>query len=207
MVLELIKDTKSKSDATQSRRRITLSVGDSNVDRYGKTIAYCSNWWSKKHNNTTWGQNILGITIKIGDIAIPLNTCLVSKQGRGNTKRPVLFVVMMQEVLDFFDAEGVNIRKYPITFYSWYGSKKLVNILSDLGFVPILVYGKNNYVMTIGIKKRNFRFTKSLYNCVKVNGDVVINLFVVSKPQIQHLVSVLCCSFMIWARYVHSWFW
>ena len=153
MAVELVKDTEAKSDATQSRRRITLSVDDSNVDRYGKTIAYCSNWWSKKHNNTIWGQNILGITIKIGDIVIPLNTRLVPKQGRGNTKKPVLFVVMMREVLDFFDAEGIDIRKYPITFDSWYGSRKLVNTLSDLGFVSILVHGKSNYVMTIANKK------------------------------------------------------
>ena len=153
MALELIKDTESKSGSTQSRRRITLSVDDSNVDRYGKTIAYCSNWWSKKRNNTTWGQNILGITIKIGDIVIPLNTRLVSKQGRGNTKKPDLFVAMMKDVLDFFDAHSIDIRKYPITFDSWYGSKELIQILSNLGFRSILVHGKNNYVMTIKDKK------------------------------------------------------
>ena len=160
MALELIKDTESKSGATQSRRRPTLSVDDSNVDRYGKTIADCSNWWSKKHNNTIWGQNILGITIKIGDIVIPLNTRLVSKQGRGNTKKPVLFVAMMEEVLDFFDAQGVDIRKYPITFDSWYGSKKLIQILSDLGFVSILVHGPSNYVMTINHKKEKLSVHK-----------------------------------------------
>ena len=153
MALDLIKDTESKSASTQSRRRPTISVDDSNVDRYGKTIAYCSNWWSKKHNNTTWGQNILGITIKIGDIVIPLNIRLVSKQGRGNTKKPDLFVAMMKDVLDFFDAHNIDIRKYPITFDSWYGSKELIQILSDLGFVSILVHGKNNYVMTIKNKK------------------------------------------------------
>ena len=150
--LEFIKDTELKSASTQSRRRITLSVDDSNVDRYGKTIAYCSNWWSKKHHKSIWGQNVLAITIKIGDIVIPLNIRLVSKKGRGNTDKPSLFMAMIKEVLDFFDAEGIDIRKYPITFDSWYGSKKLVNILLDLGFVSILVHGKSNYVMTIGNK-------------------------------------------------------
>ena len=52
MAVELIKDTEAKNAATQSRRCPTLSADDSNVDRYGKTIAYCANWWSKKHNNT-----------------------------------------------------------------------------------------------------------------------------------------------------------
>ena len=36
--LEFIKDTELKSASTQSRRRITLSVDDSNVDRYGKRL-------------------------------------------------------------------------------------------------------------------------------------------------------------------------
>ncbi len=45
MALELIKDTESKSASTQSRRRPTLSVDDSNVDQYGKTMSYCSNWF------------------------------------------------------------------------------------------------------------------------------------------------------------------
>lgn len=92
MALELIKDTAQKSASTQSRRCITLSVDDTNVERYGKKISYCSNWWSKKQNNSIWAQNVLGITIKIGDIVIPLNTRIVSKKGCGNTNKPSLFI-------------------------------------------------------------------------------------------------------------------
>ena len=57
---------------------------------------------------------------------------------------------MLKEVLDFFGAEGVELRKYLITFDSWYGSQKLIDSLSDLGFECILVHGKSNYVMSIG---------------------------------------------------------
>ena len=57
---------------------------------------------------------------------------------------------MIKEVLEFFDAHEIDLRKYPITFDSWYGSRKLVETLSDLGFASILVHGKNNYVMRIG---------------------------------------------------------
>ncbi len=80
---------------------------------------------------------MLGITIKIGELIIPLNMLLVSKQGRGNTDKPACFVSMIKEVLDFFAAEGVDLRKYPITFDSWYGSQKLIDILTNLGFVEI----------------------------------------------------------------------
>ena len=79
--------------------------------------------------------------------------CFVSKQGRGNTDKPSCFVSMLKEILDFFDAEGVDLRKYPITFDSWYGSRKLIDILRKMGFETILIHAKNNYVMTIGEEK------------------------------------------------------
>ena len=79
--------------------------------------------------------------------------CYVSKQGRGNTDKPSCFVSMLKEILDFFDTQGVELRKYPITFDSWYGSRKLIDILRKMGFETILIHGKNNYVMTIGEEK------------------------------------------------------
>ena len=42
-----IQDTEAKSASTQSRRRVTLSVDDTNDPRYGKLLSYCYNWWSK----------------------------------------------------------------------------------------------------------------------------------------------------------------
>ena len=149
IAIEEIRKIVSKSASTLSRRCITISVDDTNDPRYGKLLSYCYNWWSKKHNNTIRGRNVLAITIKIGSLIIPLNIRIVSKQGRGNTDKPNLFDTMLKEVLAFFEAEGIELTKYPITFDSWYGSKELVQSLSDLGFDRILVHGKNNYVMTI----------------------------------------------------------
>ena len=144
-----IQDTESKSASTRSRRRITISVDDTNDKRYGKLLSYFFKWWSKKENRTVRCRNILGITIKIGDMIIPLNLRLVSKQGRGNTDKPSLLVVMLKEVLSFFETEGIDLTKYPITFDTWYGRQHLIQILSDMGFDSILVHGKNNYVMDI----------------------------------------------------------
>ena len=62
---------------------------------------------------------------------------LVSKQGRGNTDKTTLVITMIKEVLDCFDTQGIDLRKYPITFDSWYGSRKLVDALSELGFTSI----------------------------------------------------------------------
>ena len=149
IAIRKIRDTESKSASTKSRRRITISVDDTNDPRYGKVLSYCYNWWSKKQNNTIRGRNVLAITIKIGRMIIPLNIRIVSKQGRGNTDKPSLFDAMLKDVLDFFDAEGVDLRRYPITFDSWYGSHQLVQNLSDFGFDDILIHGKSNYVMDI----------------------------------------------------------
>ena len=150
MAVDFIRDAESKSASTQSRRCITLSVDDTNLPRETDALAYCSKWWSKKHNTSILCQNVLGVTLKVGDIVIPLDLRLVSKQGRGNTDKPSLVLAMLTDVLAFFDAHEIDLRKYPITFDSWYGSRNLVDTLSELGFVSILIHGKNNYVMTIG---------------------------------------------------------
>ena len=153
MAVDFIKDTKNKSASTQSRRCITVSVDDTNLPRDAETIAYCSKDYSKKHNTTIWCQNVLGITLKCGDHVLPLDMRLVSKQGRGNTDKPTLVITMLKEVLAFFDTHGIDLRKYPITFDSWYASRPLVEALSELGFISILVHGKNNFVLTIAETK------------------------------------------------------
>jgi len=153
MAVDFIRDTESKSASTQSRRCITISVDDSNLPRDAEKMPYCSHYYSKEHNTAIFCQNILGITLKCGDHVLPLDMRLASKQGRGNTDKPTLVITMLKEVLAFFDTHGIDLRKYPITFDSWYASRKLVDALSALGFTSIVVHGKNNFVMTIADRK------------------------------------------------------
>ena len=174
MAVNFIKDAESKSASTQSRRRITVSVDDTNLPRDAETLSYCSNYYSRKHNTPIWCQNVLGITLKVGNIVMPLDMRLVSKQGRGNTGKPNLVITMIQEVLAFFDTQGIDLRKYPITFDSWYGSRKLVETLSNLGFATIRFHGKNNYVMTIGdttaklsVHKKHIELCEDQWGCDK----------------------------------------
>lgn len=174
IALAEIRDTESKSASTHSRRRPTLSVDDTNDPCFGKLLSLCYNWWSKVRNTSIKCRNVLGITIKIGDRIIPLSLRIVSKQGRGNTDKPSLFISMLKEILDFFDAERVDLRKYPITFDSWYGSQNLVEILSDMGFEDILIHGKSNYVMEIDNKsdklsehKKQVELKENKWGCPK----------------------------------------
>ena len=153
IALEAIREVVSKSASTLSRLCIVISVDDTFVFRYGTDIAYTSNWWSSQAKQPMRGQNILGITIKIGERIIPLNMRLISKQGRGNTDKPSCVITMFKEVVSFFEGTGIDIRNYPITFDSWYGSRHLIDTLREMGFETILVHGKSNYVMTIDEKK------------------------------------------------------
>ena len=174
MALDFIKDAESKSASTRSRRCITVSVDDTNLPRDGETLAYTSNYWSTTQKSAIWCQNVLGITLKVGDIVLPLDMRLVSKHGRGNTDKPSLVIAMLKDVLEFFDAHQMDLRTYPITFDSWYGSRKLVDTLSDLGFASILIHGKNNYVMRIGdttaklsVHKKDIELHENQWGCDK----------------------------------------
>ena len=152
IALEAIREVVSKSASTLSRLCIVISVDDTFVFRYGSDISYTSDWWSSQAKQPMRGQNILGITIKIGERIIPLNMQLISKQGRGNTDKPSCVITMFKEVVSFFEGTGIDIRNYPITFDSWYGSRHLIDTLREMGFETILVHGKSNYVMTIDEK-------------------------------------------------------
>ena len=152
IALEAIREVVSKSASTLSRLCIVISVDDTFVFRYGSDISYTSDWWSSQAKQPMRGQNILGITIKIGERIIPLNMRLISKQGRGNTDKPSCVITMFKEVVSFFEGTGIDIRNYPITFDSWYGSRHLIDTLREMGFETILVHGKSNYVMTIDEK-------------------------------------------------------
>ncbi len=110
IALEAIREIVPKSAASLSRLRPVISVDDTFVFRYGKGLAYTSDWWSSQAKQPMKGQNILGIVLKIGKQIIPLNMRLISKQGRGNTDKPSCVITMFKEILSFFEGTGIDIR-------------------------------------------------------------------------------------------------
>ena len=157
---ELIAEALTKSPATLSRMRITLSVDDTVIDRMGNLMSLTYSWFSGRHHDIVKGQNIIAITIKIGERVIPLCIRPVGKQGRGNTSKPEIFRDMLHSVLELFQQEGINLNHFPITFDSWYGSDDLVKILKEEGFDQILIHAKSNYVFTIDGKKQKLSLHK-----------------------------------------------
>ncbi len=171
-VKELIAETLTKSPATRSRMRITLSVDDTVIDRMGNLMSLTYSWFSGRHHDIVRGQNIIAITMKIGERVIPLCIRPVGKQGRGNTSKPEIFREMIHELVEVFGQEGIDLTDFPITFDSWYGSYDLVKILEQAGFDKqedsdkqegfdqILIHAKSNYVFTIDGKKQKLSLHK-----------------------------------------------
>jgi hypothetical protein len=159
-VKELIAEALTKSPATLSRMRITLSVDDTVIDRMGNLMSLTYSWFSGRHHDVVKGQNIIAITIKIGARVIPLCIRPVGKQGRGNTSKPEIFRDMIHSVVELFQQEGINLSQFPITFDSWYGSHDLVKILKEEGFDQILIHAKSNYVFNIDGNKQKLSLHK-----------------------------------------------
>ena len=172
--LEALRAVSDKSASTLSRLRPTINIDDSLFARYKGLLSYCYPWWSKKHGKSINSQAMLGITLKIGSVVYPLNLRLIGKQGRGNTDKPSCVLTMLEAVLSFFDEAGLDLRGYPLTFDSWYGSHNLIAALTEMGFESILIHGKSNYVMTIaGVKaklsahKQTLRLSEHQCGCDK----------------------------------------
>ena len=152
--LDPIRETLSKSAATQSRNRITISVDDTVLKRCGQCLSYIYSWWSGQYNRVIDGQNLLAVTIRIGSRVFPLSIRPVGKQGRGNTTKPELLKAMLTEIMAFFTEAGIDLTQFPITFDSWYGSQPLSEVLAEMGFSVQLVDSKSNYIFTIDQQKQ-----------------------------------------------------
>ena len=195
IALEAIREAVSKSASTLSRLCILISVDDTFVFRYGEDLAYIADWWSSQANQPMKGQNILRITIKIGERIIPLNMRLISKQGRGNTDKPSCVISMLKEVVSFFEETGTDIRNYPITFDSWYGSRHLIDTLQEMGFETILVHGKSNYVMTIDEKRAKLSEHKK---SIEILGE-----FSIKRSDFIKQLRDLWLNFVLWQSHKH----
>jgi hypothetical protein len=106
-------------------------------------------WYSGRCKKVIKGQNIIAITMKIGSRVIPLGMRLVSKQGYKNTSKPEIFQSMLEEITQKFQASGIDLNQFPISFDSWYTSDELVDTLKESGFEQIIIHAKGNYVFTI----------------------------------------------------------
>lgn len=146
---EKLKPILEKSDATKSRAGVTLSVDNSVIDRLGKLLRCTWSWYSGRFKKVVNGNDLLGITLTINGILMPLHLLFCSKQGRANTDKPNLLITMLKHLITEFSKEGIDITMFPITMDSWFVSEDLKKKLYELGFKKIIIAGKGNYVFEI----------------------------------------------------------
>src|SRR5437773_4510154 len=153
--VEHLKPILQKSAATQSRARMTLSIDNSVIDRFGKLLRCTWSWFSGRHHDVVRGQDLLGIVLTINHIAFPLHLLFCPKQGRYHTNKADLLIFMLTQLKDEFDREGIDITQLPLTLDSAFVSQELRQRLHQLGFTQIIIAGKGNYVFTIDEKKQD----------------------------------------------------
>ena len=152
---EHLKPVISKSAATRSRARVTLSIDNSVVDRCGKLLRCTYNWYSGRYHKVIQGQDLLGIVLTVSHIALPIHLLFCPKQGRYHTTKADLLLFMLTQLKTAFHREGIDITQFPLTLDSGYVSQELRERLHQLGFSQIIIAGKGNYVFTIDDKKQD----------------------------------------------------
>jgi hypothetical protein len=155
VAIERLKEYQELSPASQSRREASITVDDSLVKRLGKALSYVWSWYSGQIHQTTKGQDLLGIVLKIGKEILPLRLVLVSKQGNQNTEKPDILIKEITALKAAFLQAGIDITSLGISFDSWWLSEDLNKKLTDIGFHKQVICAKSNTQLKVGKVKKS----------------------------------------------------
>lgn len=141
---EELKKIFSKSESSQSRAKIALSIDDSVLRRWGGTLGYIGKWWSGQFKHIVLGQDIILVTLKINDSVIPVRMWIMSKKGR-YTKGHDRVGLLMEGLAKDWSCKGLDVSKIAVTADAGYADHKLINRMKNAGFKKILTGAKKNY--------------------------------------------------------------
>jgi hypothetical protein len=128
MSLPLLKERILKSDATQSRDGLILAVDDTVIARIATKLGYVWKWWSGQLKRVTEGQNVIALILVIGDIILPLDVRIVSKQGPGLLSKPGIYAEMLEVAKDRLSKAGIDVSALKTTGDAAYLSEKIAKI-------------------------------------------------------------------------------
>jgi hypothetical protein len=169
IALPLLKERILKSDATNSRDGLVLAVDDTVIARISTELGYVWKWWSGQLKRVTEGQNVIALILVIGDIILPLDVRIVSKQGPGLQSKPQIYAEMLEVANDRLSKAGIDVSALKTTGDAAYLSGKIAKICQpeqnptppkDEATAPHgetktqatvtgIFRGKDNYVFTI----------------------------------------------------------
>lgn len=177
LAIPLLKERILKSDATQSRDGLILAVDDTVIARISTKLGYVWKWWSGQLKRVAEGQNVIALILVIGDIILPLDIRIVSKQGQGLKSKPEIYAEMLEVAKDRLSKAGIDVGDLKTTGDAAYLSETIAKIChpeqdadttqkeeSKTKSTPTGIFGgKDNYVFTIdGIRQRAGQWRKDL---------------------------------------------
>ncbi|MCP4487556.1 MAG: hypothetical protein GY820_09605 [Gammaproteobacteria bacterium] len=130
IAIPLLPESLSKSEATQSRDGLILAVDDSVIVRIATELGYVWRWWSGQLKRVAKGQNVIALILVIGDVIIPLDIRIVSKQGKGLKTKPEIYEEMLKAAEAKFEAAGIDINRLKTTGDAAYFSQKIAAFCS-----------------------------------------------------------------------------
>jgi hypothetical protein len=128
IALPLLKERILKSDATQSRDGLILAVDDTVIARIATKLGYVWKWWSGQLKRVAEGQNVIALILVIGDIILPLDIRIVSKQGPGLPSKPGIYAEMLEIAKDRLSKAGIDVSALKTTGDAAYLSGKIAEI-------------------------------------------------------------------------------
>ena len=148
MAIPLLRELQEKSAATRSRACCVLAVDDSVLERLSRQMGLVWSWYSGRRKRVVGGQDILGLVLVIGEVVIPLDIRIVSKQGRATPTKPESYAQMLEQAQARFQQAGLDIRDLATSGDSAFLSEHVQDTCQALDIAGIFG-GKDNYVFTI----------------------------------------------------------
>ena len=148
MALPLLQDLQAKSAATQSRACGVLAVDDSVLERLSREMGLVWAWYSGRRKRVVRGQDLVGLVLVIGEVVIPLDVRIVSKQGRGTPTKPEIYAQMLAHAQARFQQAGIDLQKLATSGDSAFLSELVQAKCQELKVAGVFG-GKDNYVFTI----------------------------------------------------------
>jgi len=148
MAIPHLQALQDKSASTQSRACCVLAVDDTVLQRLSQQMGLVWQWYTGRHKKVVWGQNIIGLVLVIGQIVLPLDVRVVSKQGRDTPTKPALYAQMLDQAKARFAAAGIDIEQLATSGDSAYLSEHVQETCQELDLAGVFG-GKDNYQFTI----------------------------------------------------------
>ena len=148
VAIPLLQDLQEKSASTKSRACCVLAVDDTVLQRLSQQMGLVFKWYTGRHKKIVWGQNIIGLVLVIGEVVIPLDVRIVSKQGRDTPTKPELYAQMLKQAKARFAAAGIDMEQLATSGDSAYLSEFVQETCQQLDLAGVFG-GKDNYQFTI----------------------------------------------------------